>query len=97
MISKRTICLGCREIIYNPDMAGVAKVGITKIKAMLECWKIGIMGDRGILPIFRFSVPNLPYALFVGKRGNIMVESILNGKRVLAVDDELVGLSFSHS
>jgi hypothetical protein len=74
IISKRTICLGCREIIYNPDMAGVAKVGITKINAMLECWKSGIMGDRVILPIFKFSIPNLPCPmryLFLGKEATL--------------------------
>jgi hypothetical protein len=46
--------LGSREIIYNPDMTGVGKVGITKIDGMLE----------------KFSIANLPYPmryLFLGK------------------------------
>jgi hypothetical protein len=44
-------------------MAGVAQVGITKIDGMIECWESGIMGDRVILPIFKFSIPKLLCAM----------------------------------
>jgi hypothetical protein len=65
---------GCREIIYNPDMTGVAIVGITKIDGMMECWKSGIMGDRVLLPIFKSSISKLACPmryLFLGKEATL--------------------------
>ena len=72
--SERTVCLEGREIICNPDMTGVAKVGLTKIDGMLEKWNNRLIGDRVLLPIFKSSISKLPCPMryfFLGKEATL--------------------------